>query len=184
MAWQIDPAHSQVGFSVRHLMVSTVRGHFDVLRGSVELDEQHPENSWVQAEVDTTSISTREEHRDGHLRSPDFFDAEKYPIITFKSTKVESLGDENYRVTGNFDMHGVTKEVSFDVEYNGQRTHPAGGQRAGLSAKTTIDRKDFGLSYNAALESGGVMLGEKIKIEIDLELAPEPAAVAPAQAQA
>jgi polyisoprenoid-binding protein YceI len=168
MAWQIDNTHSQVTFSVRHMMVSTVKGQFKVLSGKLEIDEQHPQNSWVEAEVDATSIDTRDERRDGHLRSPDFFDAAHYPTITFKSTNVEAVGDHEYRVTGDLTIHGVTRQVTFDAEYSGQLKDPYGMQRAGLSAKATINRKDFGLNWNQALESGGVLVGDKVTIEIDL----------------
>jgi polyisoprenoid-binding protein YceI len=168
MAWQIDTAHSQATFSVRHMMISTVKGQFDVVRGQLHIDEEHPENSWVEAEADTATINTRDEKRDGHLRSPDFFDAEKYPLIIFKSTKVEPLGGDEYRVTGNLSLHGVTKEVTFNAEYQGQIKDAWGMQRAGLTAKATINRKDFGLNWNVALESGGVLVSEKVNIEIDL----------------
>lgn len=168
MAWEIDPVHSQAVFSVKHLMITTVRGQFNVLRGKLDIDEQQPENSWVEAEVDAASIDTRDEKRDAHLRSPDFFDAEKYPTITFKSTKVESVGNNEYRVTGNLTMHGVTKEVTFAAEYSGQLKDPYGLQRAGLSAKTTINRKDFDLNWNAVLETGGVAVSDIVTIEIDL----------------
>ena len=176
MTWQIDTAHSQVTFSVRHMMVSTVKGQFNVVRGELFIDEAHPENSWVEAEADVASINTRDEKRDGHLRSPDFFDAEKYPLITFKSTKVESLGGNEYRVTGDLTMHGVTKAVTFDAEYQGQLKDLYGMQRAGLTVKTTINRKDFGLNWNVALESGGVLVSEKVAIEIELAAVQAPVA--------
>ena len=168
MSWNIDATHSQATFSVKHMMISTVKGQFDVLSGALEIDEEHPENSWVEAEVDAASINTRDAKRDGHLRSPDFFDVEKYPKITFKSTKVEATGDNEYRVTGNLTIHGVTKEVTFDAEYSGQVKDLYGLERAGWSATTTIKRKDFGLNWNVALETGGVLVGDKVKIEIDL----------------
>ncbi|HYK86522.1 MAG TPA: YceI family protein [Ktedonobacteraceae bacterium] len=168
MAWNIDAAHSQATFSVKHMMISTVRGHFEVLSGQLEIDEQHPENSWVEAEVDAASINTRDAKRDGHLRSPDFFDVAQYPKITFKSTKVEPLGDNEYRVTGNLTMHGVTKQETFTAEYSGQVKDLYGLQRAAFSVKGTINRKDYGLNWNVALESGGVLVAEKVSIEIDL----------------
>ena len=177
MAWEIDPVHSQVTFSVKHMMVSTVRGQFKVLSGKLDIDEQHPENSWIEAEVDAASIDTRDEKRDGHLRSPDIFNVEQYPTITFKSTKVEPIGDDEYRVTGNLTMHGITKEVTFDAEYSGQLKDIFGLRRAGLSAKATINRKDFDLNWNVALETGGVLVGDKVTIGIDL------AAVQKAEAQ-
>lgn len=170
MAWEIDAAHSQAEFSVRHMMVTTVRGRFTVLRGKLELDEAHPENSLVEAEVDAASINTHDEKRDGHLRSPDFFDVEKYPIITFKSTNVESAGDNDYRVRGNLTIHGITKEATFKAEYSGQLKDPYGLQRAGLSAKTKINRKDFGLNWNQALEAGGWLVSDDVTIEIDLSV--------------
>jgi len=174
MAWEIDAHHSQVTFAVRHMMVSTVKGHFNVIRGKLEIDEQHSENSWVEAEADASSVDTRDENRDGHLRSPDFFEAEKYPTITFKSTKVEKIGDHEYRVIGNLTMHGVTKEVAFKAEYNGQLKDMYGMQRAGLTAKTQINRKDFGLNWNKALETGGVLVSDNVIIEIDLAAVRQP----------
>ena len=169
MAWEIDPAHSEAIFSVKHMMFSTVRGHFNVLSGHLHIDEEHPENSWVDAQVDANSVDTRDEKRDGHLRSPDFVDAEHYPILTFKSTKVEKVGGNEYRVLGDLTMHGVTKPVVFKAEYNGQGKNPWGLQVAGLSAKSKVNRKDWGLNWNAALESGGVLVSEDVNIEIDLE---------------
>jgi polyisoprenoid-binding protein YceI len=169
MSWEIDPSHSDANFAVRHAMVSTVRGQFKVISGKLEIDEAHPENSSVEAQVETASVDTRDAARDGHLRSPDFFDAENYPIITFKSTRVEPAGGENYRVLGILTLHGVEKEVTFDAEYGGQGKDPWGGTRSGLSAKTTVSRKDFGLTWNAALETGGVLVSDAVKIEINLE---------------
>ncbi len=169
MTWAIDATHSQATFSVRHLMVSTVRGQFNVLSGQLHIDEEHPENSWVEAEVDPASIDTRDERRDAHLRSADFFDVEKFPKITFKSTKVEHVGGQEYKVTGDLTIHGVTRSVTFDAEYAGQLPKdPYGLRRAGLAAKATINRKDFGLTWNMALETGGVAVSDKVNIEIDL----------------
>ena len=168
MSWEIDATHSQATFSVKHMMISTVRGHFEVLSGKLHIDEDHPDNSWVEAEVDATSINTRDARRDDHLRSPDFFDAEKYPKITFKSTKVTSTGNNQYRVTGNLTMHGVTKEETFHADYSGQVKDLYGLQRAAFSVKGKINRKDFGLNWNVALEAGGVLVGEDVNIEIDL----------------
>ncbi len=170
MVWVIDPAHSKAIFSVKYVMINNVRGQFNVLRGQVHIDEEHPENSWVEAEVDASSIDTQNEMCDGHLKSPDFLDVEQYPTLTFKSTRVERVSDEEYRVTGNLTIHGVTKEVILDAEYTGQNTDPYRNKRAGLSATGTINRKDFGLNWNVALEAGGVLVGDKIKIEIDLSV--------------
>lgn len=171
MAWEIDPSHSQVTFSIRHMMVSTVKGQFKVLSGHLHIDEQNPANSSVDAQVATASIDTRDERRDGHLQSPDFFDAAQYPTINFKSTKVEPLGNNEYSVTGDLSMHGVTKPVTFKAEYAGQGKSPYGHQVAGLSATTKINRKDWGLTWNQGLESGGILVGEEVKVEIDLETA-------------
>lgn len=168
MAWQIDATHSQATFSVKHMMISTVKGHFEVLSGQLELDEQHPENSWVEAQVDAASINTRDAKRDAHLRSPDFFDVEKYPTITFKSTKVTPLGGNEYRVTGNLTMHGITKEETFHAEYSGQLKDLFGMQRAGFTVSGKVNRKDYNLSWNVALETGGVLVGEDVKVEVDL----------------
>jgi polyisoprenoid-binding protein YceI len=168
MTWEIDKSHSQATFSVKHMMVTTVKGQFKVLGGKLEINEQNPEQSWIEAEADTASVDTRDERRDGHLRSADFFDAEKYPQITFKSTKVELIGDNEYKVTGDLTLHGVTKEVVFNAEYSGQVKDLYGNQRAGISVKGTINRKDFGLNWNVALETGGVLVSDKVAIEIDL----------------
>ena len=170
MTWNIDTAHSEVTFSVKHMMVSKVTGSFNVFKGSLEIDENNLAGSWVEAEAETGSINTRDERRDGHLRSADFFDAEQHPAIIFKSKKIEKKGGNEYKVLGDLTLHGVTKEVAFDAEYAGQvAKDPFGLRRAGLSATTTINRKDFGLGWNQALETGGVMVGENVKIEINLE---------------
>jgi polyisoprenoid-binding protein YceI len=170
-AWNIDPAHTLASFTVKHLMISTVRGEFGKTTGTVKLDEKDPSKSSVEATVDTTSINTRVEQRDQHLKSPDFFDVVKYPTITFKSTKVEKTGDGKYKVTGDLTLHGVTKPVVLDV--TGPTTaikDPWGNARRGVSATTTLNRKDFGLNWNKALETGGVVVGEEVKIEIDAEM--------------
>jgi len=169
MIWEIDATHSHVGFSVRHLMVSNVRGHFNVLRGQLDIDEQNPANSWVDAEIDVVSINTHNEQRDMHLRTGDFFKTDTYPTITFKSTRVEQVGDQDYKVTGDLTMHGVTRSVTFTVEYSGQSNMVGAGPRVGLQARTKINRKDFNLSYGAIVEAGNVALGEVVTIEIALE---------------
>ncbi|GAC1462290.1 MAG: YceI family protein [Ktedonobacteraceae bacterium] len=176
MAWEIDPAHSEVMFSVKHAMISTVRGHFNVISGHLHIDDQNPANSWVDAQANASSINTRDERHDGHLKSPDFFDAAQYPIITFKSSKVEHVGGTQYKVTGDLTMHGVTKQVTFDAEYNGQGKDAYGMQRAGISVKGKINREDWGLTWNAALEAGGVLVSKDVTIEIDLSAVNQPAA--------
>lgn len=175
MAWNIDPVHSQITFSVKHMMVSTVRGNFKVFGGKMEIDPEHPENSWVAAQADAASIDTREPNRDNHLRSAEFFDVERYPSITFKSKRVEPISDGEYRVLGDLTMHGVTREVVFTAEYGGQLKDAYGKQRAGLTARAAISRKDFGLTWNALLESGGAVVGDKVNIELDLAAVKEEA---------
>ncbi len=168
MTWEIDPSHSEVLFSIKHAMITTVRGHFNVISGSLHIDEANPANSWVDAQADVSSIDTRDERRDGHLRSADFFDAGTYPTINFKSTSVVPTGGNEYNVTGNLTMHGVTKSVTFKAEYAGQAKDAYGMQRAGISAKAKVNREDWGLTWNAALEAGGVLVSKDVTIEIDL----------------
>ena len=177
MAWAIDPAHSQVTFSVKHMVIATVKGQFKVIAGSLNIDEANPANSWVEATAETASIDTRDAGRDGHLRSPDFFDADKYPTISFKSTKVEPVGGNEYKVTGDLSLHGVTKPVVFNAEFNGTDKDPWGNLRAGLSATTKINRKDFGLNWSQTLESGGLLVGDDVKVEIDLSTIQQQVAV-------
>ena len=168
MAWEIDPSHSQAMFSVRHAMVATVRGNFNVISGHLHIDEQNPANSWVDAQADASSINTRDERRDGHLKSPDFFDAAKYPTLTFKSSSVEHNGGSDYTIVGDLTMHGVTKPVTFKAEYGGQGKDAYGNQRAGISVKGKINREDWGLTWNAPIEAGGVLVSKDVNIEIDL----------------
>jgi polyisoprenoid-binding protein YceI len=173
MSWQIDPSHSEISFSVRHMMISTVRGRFDKFSGVVDLNEAHPELSMVEVQIETGSINTRDANRDGHLRSPDFFDAEHYPVATFKSTKVERVGDNQARVTGDLTMRGVTKPVTLNVEYAGKASM-WGRTSAGFSAETKFNRKDWGLNWNQTLESGGLLVGENVTIGIEVELVKQP----------
>jgi polyisoprenoid-binding protein YceI len=183
MAWEIDAAHSLVEFSVKHMMVSTVKGRFGQYSGVLDLDEPNPHDSKVDVTIQTGSIDTHDPNRDAHLRSADFFDAEKYPTITFKSTTVEKLSDEEYRVTGDLTMHGVTREVPLQVTLEGQTKDMQGKRRAGFSIRTAVNRKDFGLNWNVALEAGGVLVGEKVNINIEAEVI-ETADVARAEAVA
>lgn len=170
MAWTIDNGHSEVTFSARHMMLSTVRGRFNTFSGTIDFDEVDPVKSMVDIKIDTASIETRDEKRDGHLKSPDFFEVEKYPVMAFKSTKIEKTGAETGKLHGDLTIKGVTKPVVLDVQYNGQAKSPWGATSAGFSGKTSIDRKDWGLTWNVALETGGILVGDKINIEIDLEL--------------
>jgi polyisoprenoid-binding protein YceI len=170
MAWQIDAAHSEIQFSARHMMISTVRGQFKNFTGTVEADEQNPTAAQVDVRIEATSLVTGDEKRDGHLRSPDFFDVETYPYITFKSTRVEQLDDQHGKLYGDLTIRNVTKPVTLDVEYAGQATSPWGTTSAGFSAQTKISRKEWGLNWNVALETGGWLVGDEIKINIELEL--------------
>jgi polyisoprenoid-binding protein YceI len=170
MVWKLDISHSEITFSVKHMMISRVTGTFTSFKATLEIEENHPKRCWVEAAVEAASITTRNEQRDAHLRSSDFLEVEHYPLITFKSKKIEHRGKTLYRVWGDLSLHGRTKEVIFTVEYAGQiGKDPGGYQRAGLSAGTTINRKDFGLIWNMALETGGVLVGEAIRIETNLE---------------
>lgn len=170
MAWTIDNSHSEVGFNVRHMMISTVRGSFHKFSGAVDFNEADPVASTVDVAIDVTSVDTRDEKRDGHLKSPDFFDAEKFPSMTFKSTKVEKTSDTTGKLHGELTIKDVTKPVTLDVEYLGQAKSPWGTTSAGFAAKTSIDRKDFGLNWNVALETGGILVGDKVNIAIELEV--------------
>ena len=170
MAWHIDPAHSSVDFSVRHMMLSTVRGSFAKFSGTVDLDAADPTRSSVEVQIEAASIDTREPQRDAHLRSADFFDVEKFPYLTFKSTRVEVLDDDQARVVGDLTIRDVTREVVLQVEYTGQAKSPWGTTSAGFSAHTKFSRKEWGLTWNAALETGGWLVGDEIKINIELEV--------------
>jgi polyisoprenoid-binding protein YceI len=169
--WEIDPAHSAALFSVRHMMVSTVRGEFGKLAGTVKLDPADLTRSSVQATIDARTINTREPQRDEHLRSADFFEVEKFPTIEFKSTRIVRAGSETYELTGQLTMHGITREITLTVESDGVETKdPWGKLRRGASATGKLNRKDFGLNWNQALETGGILVGEEVKISIDVEL--------------
>jgi polyisoprenoid-binding protein YceI len=167
--WKLDPSHSEVGFSVKHLMISSVRGRFAALSGTIVIDDVNPAQSSVDVAIETASIDTRQEQRDAHLRSADFFDAENYPTITFKSTKVEIGKGESFRLVGDLTIRGVTKEVVLESTDEGRGRDPWGGERAAFSATTKIDRRDFGLTWNQALETGGVLVANEIKITLDVQ---------------
>jgi polyisoprenoid-binding protein YceI len=182
--WAIDGAHSSIGFTVRHMVVSKVRGRFTRWNGTIAMDESDPARAAVEINIEPGSVDTGVEQRDNHLRSPDFFDVERYSAMTYVSTRIEKVGDENYRVLGNLTMHGVTRPVALEVEFAGSAKDPWGGVRAGFSARGSLDRKDFGLTYNQLLETGGVLVGEKVDLDIEVEAVkqaapvPEPAAAA------
>ncbi|MAT97577.1 MAG: polyisoprenoid-binding protein [Anaerolineaceae bacterium] len=170
MSWQIDSSHSHINFTARHMMISKVRGSFENFSGTVNFDEENPTNTTVNVEVDLTSINTRDEQRDGHLKSPDFFDVENYPTMKFVSTRVEQINENNGRLYGQLTIKDITKEVVLDVEYAGIAKSPWGTVSAGFSATGSLNRKEWGLNWNQALETGGVLVGDKINMEIELEL--------------
>ena len=167
--WAIDPVHSIAEFAVKHMLVSTVKGRFGSLTGTLSIDEANPGNSSVAATLDVASIDTYESQRDAHLRSDDFFNAEQYPHITFRSTRVERKSDEEWRITGDLSIRDVTMAVTLDTEFEGRVTDPHGKQRAGFTAETTISRKEFGLKWNALLETGGAVVGDKVKVTLHIE---------------
>ncbi|MCG8350018.1 MAG: YceI family protein [Chloroflexales bacterium] len=170
MSWQIDNSHSHIQFSVRHMMISKVRGQFERFAGTVEFNENDPATSSVEVQIEAASIDTRDEKRDGHLQSPDFLDVAQYPYLTFKSKRVEKIDDSHGKITGDLTIRGVTKEVVLAVEYSGQAKSPWGTTSAGFSATTTINRRDWGLTWNAPLETGGVLVGDEAAIAIELEI--------------
>ncbi len=167
--WKIDPSHSAIHFSVRHMVVSKTRGRFTKWGGEIRFDPQNPTASSVEVNIDPASIDTADAQRDAHLRSPDFFDVEKFPTAAFRSTRVEDLGGDRYRVRGDLTIHGLTRPVVLDASYEGAGKDPWGGERAGFSATVTIDRKDFGLEWNKALETGGLLVGEKVELTLEVE---------------
>lgn len=174
MSWNIDTAHTQVEFSVRHLMIAKVRGSFEKFSGTVHLDEANPANTSVDITIETASVNTREAARDGHLRSPDFFNSEAFPTMTFKSTRVDVLDGANARLIGDLTIRDVTKPVTLDVEFLGKAKSPWGAISAGFTGKTKINRKEWGLTWNQGLETGGVLVGEDVEISIELELVQQP----------
>ena len=176
--WKFDAVHSHVSFSVRHLMISRVHGSFKVWSGALETDDADLEKAGLQVSIDAASIDTKEPQRDEHLRSADFFDAANHPAITFESTSVKKLSSERYEVTGNLTIRGVSKPVTLDSEYFGRQKDPWGSERAGFSAKTSIDRRDFGLTFNMPLDGGGFVVGDKVDIVLDVEAVKEAAATA------
>jgi polyisoprenoid-binding protein YceI len=168
--WKIDPSHSQVTFSVRHMMIANVHGRFENLAGEVHFDEQDPTQSLVNIQIQAGSINTRDPKRDDHLKSDDFLKVEEYPYITFLSKRVEKIEDTHGRITGDLTIRGITNEVVLDVEYHGQAKSPWGAISAGFSASTRIKRKDWGLTWNVALETGGVLVGDDVNINIEMEI--------------
>jgi polyisoprenoid-binding protein YceI len=168
--YQIDPAHSTASFSIKHMMIAKVRGAFDKMSGKLVYDPTSPAKTSVEVSIDTASINTHEAARDTHLKSPDFFDVEKFPVITFKSSQVQGSGSD-FKVTGDLTIRGVTQKVMIEVEApSAEIKDPWGNIKIGVSGKTQIKRKDFGLSWNAALEAGGFLVGDDVTIELDIQL--------------
>jgi polyisoprenoid-binding protein YceI len=167
--YAIDPVHSRIGFAVRHAMVSKIRGSFNEFDGSGFFDADNPSNSQLQLTIKVDSIDTRNADRDAHLRTNDFFDMENHPEITFTSTSVESAGDDAFLVTGDLTVRGVTKPITLDFEYTGAATDMFGNNRVGFEGKTEVNRKDWGMVWNANLDAGGVMVGDKVTLDFEVE---------------
>ncbi|HET7753670.1 MAG TPA: YceI family protein [Anaeromyxobacteraceae bacterium] len=178
--WDIDVGHSSIHFWVRHMVISKVHGRFAKWSGTIHLDEKDLTRSSVDVTIDTASIDTQVADRDAHLRSADFLDVAKYPAMTFRSKRIEKAGDR-YRVIGDLDLHGIVREVTLDADFAGTGKDPWGNQRAGFSAKASLDRREFGLVWNSALETGGVLVGEKVEIALEVEAVKQ--AAAPEQAE-
>jgi polyisoprenoid-binding protein YceI len=167
-AWKLDPSHTLVEFSAKHMMITTVKGRITDVEGTIHTDERDPKNSSVEATLKATSIDTRTDQRDQHLRSADFLNVEKYPVIKFRSTRIE--GDkEHFKLTGDLTIRDTTRPITLDVHFEGRTKDPWGGERVGFSAKGKIDRRDFGLTWNQALETGGLLVGNDIKIELEVQ---------------
>lgn len=169
--YNIDKAHSEVTFQVRHLLTK-VRGRFSDFDGTIEYDEEHPENSKVNVRIQAASIDTSEKDRDTHLRSGDFFDVQTHPTLTFTSRRITRKGTLGFDLTGDLTIHGVTRPVTFDVNFLGKAKDPWGNERIAFEAETTINRKDYGLNWNAALETGGFLVGDEVKISLSVQAVP------------
>jgi len=167
--WSIDTGHSAIHFGVRHMMFTKVRGRFTRWNGELRFDPFDLPSSGIEVSIDAGSIDTGEAQRDAHLKSADFLDTEKFPALTFRSTDIQDLGEGKLRVSGELTIHGVTRPVVLDTEFAGRVKDPWGNDRAGFTARTAIDRTDFGLRWNQALETGGVLVGNKVEIELELE---------------
>ncbi|CAG7644487.1 hypothetical protein PAESOLCIP111_04718 [Paenibacillus solanacearum] len=169
--WAVDPTHSSIDFTIRHMMIAKVKGTFHAFEAQIEADPADLTTASIDFSVDIASIDTRNQDRDAHLRSGDFFDAEKYPKMTFRSASIVNTGDGTYDVSGEFTLHGVTRTETFAVTYEGSGTDPWGNEKAGFSAQGVIKRSDYGLTYNAALETGGVLIGDEVKVSVEIEAA-------------
>ncbi len=174
MKWTIDPMHSIAQFSIRHMVVNTVHGHISLKGGSVEVEESDPSRAVIEATLDATSINTGVAPRDNDLRGPNFFDVERYPHITFQSKRVEATGKSEFNVIGDLTMHGVTREMTLKTAFTGEGKDPWGNRRATFNAQTQLNRKDFGLTWNAPLETGGFWVGDDVKISLEIQAVPAP----------
>jgi polyisoprenoid-binding protein YceI len=166
--WKLDPSHTLVEFSAKHLMITTVKGRITDVEGTIVMDEKNPRNSSVEATLKAVSIDTRTEQRDQHLRSADFLNVELFPEIKFRSTRIEGDKD-SFKLTGDLTIRDVTRPITLDIRFEGQQTDPWGGERVGFSGSGKIDRRDFGLTWNQALETGGVVVGNEVKISLEVE---------------
>jgi len=170
MTWFIDSSHTRANFTARHMMIANVHGQFDKVEGVVDFNEQDPTKSTVDVKIATAGLNTRDEKRDAHLRSPDFLNAAEYPYLTFKSKRVEKIDDQHGLIVGDLTIRGVTREVVLDTDYSGQAKSPWGAVSAGFTATTRLNRKDWGLNWNVALETGGWLVGDEVNISIELEI--------------
>ena len=177
-SWNLDTVHSGINFSVRHMVVSKVRGRFAKFTGNIALDENDLARSAVEATIDASSIDTGTAQRDDHLRSADFFDVEHFPQIRFRSTRIEEVGPERYRLTGELTIRNVSRDIALDLEYGGRGKDPWGNERVGFTAKGSFDRKDFGLKWNQVLETGGVLVSDRVEIELEVQAVRAAAAAA------
>ena len=168
--WSVDAAHTLVEFAVKHMMIATVKGRFTDVQGTVVMDEANPDRSSVDVTIQASSLDTRNEQRDTHLRSPDFFGAEQFPTVRFVSKRIEGAGSQEFKLVGDLTVRDVTRELTLTVTDEGRGKDPWGGTRAGFSATGKLNRKDFGLLWNAALETGGVLVGDEVKISVEVEL--------------
>ena len=168
--WTVDPVHTSAEFAIRHLMITTVRGRFTDVQGTVVIDDADHTKGSAEVTIGVASIDTREAQRDAHLRSADFFDVETFPAITFRSTGISALSDEGFKVTGDLTIHGVTRQVVLDATSEGRARDPWGGDRAGFHATTKIKRSDFGLTWNQVIEAGGLAVADDVKITLDVQL--------------
>ena len=168
--WQIDPTHSHVEFAVKHLMIATVKGRFADVQGSIVANDDNPNDARIDVTIAAASIDTRQDQRDAHLRSPDFLDVERFPTITFRSKRIEARKGDEFRIVGDLTIRDTTREVTLDAEHTGRARDPWGNERAAFTATTKVNRKEYGLTWNQALEAGGVLVGDDLKITIDVEL--------------